>query len=279
MKLKIAMMVTGRYTCPPPKGVIYAPMLIARSIAEGLTKRGHKVTFFSPEGSNLKVSKIVTGNLKPLQGKKEHFIFSDPNIREREREKIRNLWDQYLIALIYRRVLNEKYDILHIHPIDRMLPFGLAVPNIPIVYTLHDPVYPWRAEIFRLFQSKNQHLVSLSNAQRKPAPDLNWIATIYNGLDLRKFPFSRRPKNQLLFLGRILPTKGADLAIKVALETGENLIIAGTPNKGRYWEEKIKPYLEKILSMWAISLMKKLINIMDNLKLLYVLSAGKNLLV
>lgn len=42
-----------------------------------------------------------------------------------------------------------------------------------------------------------------------------------------------------------MPTKGADLAIKVALETGENLIIAGTPNKGRYWEEKIKPYLGK----------------------------------
>jgi len=245
MKLKIATMVTGRYACPPPKGVIYAPMIIAKAVAEGLTKRGHEVTFFSPQGSNLKVSEIVTGNLKPLQGKKEHFIFSDPNIREREREKIKNLWDQYLIALIYQRVLNEKYNILHIHPIDRALPFGLAIPNIPIVYTLHDPVYPWRAEIFRLFQSKNQYLVSLSNAQRKPAPDLNWIATIYNGLDLKKFPFSRRPKNQLLFLGRILPTKGTDLAIKVALEARENLIIAGTPNKGRYWEKKIKPYLEE----------------------------------
>lgn len=80
-----------------------------------------------------------------------------------------------------------------------MLPFGLAVPNIPIVYTLHDPVYPWRAEIFRLFQSKNQHLVSLSNAQRKPAPDLNWIATIYNGLDLRKFPFQEDQKTNFYF--------------------------------------------------------------------------------
>jgi len=244
-KMRIATMISGHYTCPPPKGIIYAPMIIVQALAEGLTKRGHKVTFFAPLGSEIKVRRLVTGGLQPLNGPPPHKILGDPSIREREIGKITNLWDQYLVALIYKEVLRGKYDLIHIHPVDRALPFGLAFPGIPIVYTLHDPVYPWRAEIFRLFQSKNQYFVSLSNAQRKPALDLNWIATIYNGLDLKNFPFSKRPKNQLLFLGRILPTKGPDLAIEATLKARENLIIAGTPNKGRYWEKKIEPYLGK----------------------------------
>jgi len=244
-KLRIATMITGRYTCPPPKGVIYAPMLIAKAIVEGLVKRGHKVFFFGPEGSNLKVTKIISGGMNPLYGKKEHQILQGPMIREKEREKIKNLWDQYLISLIYQEALKGKYDLIHIHPVDRVLPFSLAFENIPVVYTLHDPIYPWRRDIFRMFQSKNQYFVSISNAQRKPAPYLNWVATIYNGIDLKYFPFKQKPKNQTLFLGRILPTKGTDIAIKAAKLAKVKLIIAGSPNRGDFWKNKIKPFLGK----------------------------------
>jgi len=245
MKLRIATLITGHYTTPPPKGVIYAPMIIAKLVAEELTKRGHEVTFFAPQGSKLKISKTVSGGLKPLHGKNHHHILYGPGIREIEIGKIANLWDQYLIALIYREALKKKYDILHIHPIDRALPFGLAFENIPVVYTLHDPIYPWRAEIFRMFQTKNQYFVSLSNSQRKPASDLNWAGTVYNGIDLKLFPFSEKPKDYCLFLGRLLPTKGVKEAIKAMKIVKEKLMIAGTPNEGEYWEKEIKPHLGK----------------------------------
>lgn len=244
-KLRIATMITGRYTCPSPKGIIYAPMLIVKAIVEGLVKRGHKVFFFGPEGSNVKVTQIISGGMKPLYGKKEHRIFQSPMIREKEREKIKNLWDQYLISLIYREALKGKYDLIHIHPADRVLPFGLAFENIPVVYTLHDPIYPWRRDVFQMFQSKNQYFVSISKAQRKPAPHLNWIATIYNGIDLKYFPFNQNPKNRTLFLGRLLPTKGPDVAIKAAVKAKAKLIIAGSPNRGDFWKDKIKPFLGK----------------------------------
>ena len=235
-------MITGHYTCPPPKGVIYAPMLIVKAVAEGLTKRGQKVYFFGPEGSKLKVTKIFSGGLKPLHGKRKHQILRDPKI---DSAKAANLWDQYLISLIYQGALKGEYDLIHIHPVDRALPFGLAIKKIPVVYTLHDPIYPWRAEIFRMFQSKNQYFVSLSDAQRKPAPDLNWAGTVYNGLDLKKFPFSEKPKDHCLFLGRLLPTKGVKEAIAACRISGERLIIAGTPSEGDYWEKEIKPHLNK----------------------------------
>jgi len=244
-KMKIATMITGRYPCPAPRKVIYAPIIIAKAIAEGLVKRGHKVTFFGPEGSRLKGVKIISGGLKPIQGKREHPILKDENIREREFVKILNLWDQYLISLIYQEALKGKFDLIHIHPVDRALPFGLTIKKIPIVYTLHDPIYPWRAMIFRMFQTKNQYFVSLSNAQRKPAPNLNWAGTVYNGLDLKKFTFSKKPKNHCLFLGRLLPTKGVKEAIQAVKIAREKLIIAGTPPEGEYWEKEIKPHLGK----------------------------------
>lgn len=240
--MKIATMITGHFTCPPPKGVIYAPMLILEAVAEGLAKKGHRVFFFGPEGSKLKAVKMISEGLKPLYGKRKQPILNDKNA---DQSKVANLWDQYLISLIYHEALKGKFDLIHIHPVDRALPFGMAIKNVPVVYTLHDPIYPWRAEIFKMFQTKNQYYISISDAQRKPAPNLNWAGTVYNGLDLKKFSFSDKPESHLLFLGRILPQKGPDIAIKAAQKTKEKLIIAGAPNKGAYWEEKIKPYLSK----------------------------------
>jgi glycosyltransferase involved in cell wall biosynthesis len=247
-KMKVGMMVTGHFTIPPPEKIIYAPMIIAKAIGEGLSQRGHKIYFFAPEGSKLKVTKIISGGLKPLHGisgKEDLKILSGPEVGGGEMGKIFNLWDQYLISLIYQKAIEKKLDLIHVHPVDRALPFGLAFKKIPIIYTLHDPVYPWRRDIFRLFKSKNQYYVSISDAQRKPAPDLNWAATVYNGLDLEIFPYSEKPKNQFLFLGRLLPTKGVAEAITAARKANVSLIIAGTPNKGSYWERKIKPFLGK----------------------------------
>lgn len=242
-KLRIATMVTGHYTTPPPFGVIYAPIDIAIAVSEGLERRGHEVTFFGPEGSDVKVSRVESGGLKPLQQNGGLPILKDNKAGGAEIPKVFNLWDQYLLSLMYKEALEGKFDILHIHPVDRALPFGFAVRNIPTVYTLHDPIYPWRAEIFHMFASPNQHYVSISNAQRKPAPNLNYLATIYNGIDLTDIPFSKKHGDYLLFVGRITPEKGVAEAIEVARKTGEELFILGPEVTGSYWEEKIKPYL------------------------------------
>lgn len=247
-KLKIGMMITGRYTIPSPKEIIYAPMFIAKAVAEGLTKKGHKVYFFAPRGSKLKVTKIITGNLKPLHGisrKKDLKILSGKYVGPVERLKIYTLWDEFFVSIMYKTAIRENFDILHIHPVDRALPLAMVVQKIPVVYTLHDPIYPWRAEVFKIFSSKNQYFVSISNAQRKPAPKLNYAATVYNGIDLRLFPFSAKTKDHLLFLGRLLPKKGPDIAIQAAIKAKEKLLIAGTPASGEYWHKKIKPYLGK----------------------------------
>lgn len=253
-KLRIATMVTGHYTTPPPFGVIYAPMDIAIAVSEGLELRGHEVTFFAPEGSDIKVSRVESGGLKPLQQSGGLSILKDKKVGGAENSKVFNLWDQYLLSLMYKEALEGKFDILHIHPVDRALPMAYAIRNIPTVYTLHDPVYPWRAEIFRMFASPNQHYISISDAQRAPAPDINWLGTIYNGIDLTHIPFSEKQGDYLLFVGRITPEKGVAEAVEVARKTGEKLFILGPEVAGSYWEEKIKPYLgDKIRHIGVVS--------------------------
>jgi len=98
-------------------------------------------------------------------------------------------------------------------------------------------------------------LVSISDAQRRPVPDANWVATIYHGIELDEFTFNPQMGGYLAFLGRISPEKGLDTAIRVARRAGMPLLIAARmplphmqdPNvqvDWAYWEEEIQPLLE-----------------------------------
>lgn len=236
-------MVSAHFTTPPPKSIIYAPMDIAVEVSEGLARRGHSVDFYAPVDSKIKAGRVVSAGLEALKqrGKK---ILNDPNIGFAETGKIFNLWDQYLLSELYKNAEAGKYDIVHIHPIDRALPLARAFQKIPTVYTIHDPIYPWRAEIFRKFASPNQHYISISNAQRKAAPDLNYLATIYNGVKLDEFKFSEKHDDFLLFVGRLIKNKGVMEAIQAARRAKEKLLIIGPRGGGKYWKE-VKPYLGK----------------------------------
>ncbi len=242
-KLRIATMVTGHFTTPPPPGIIYAPMDIAVAVSEGLVKKGHLVDFYGPEGTKVRVTNIISAGLKALKQPEGEAITKGQNVGNAEVNKIFNLWDQYLIAKMFAEAEKGNYDLLHIHPADRALPLALSHPKIPVFYTLHDPIYPWKAEIFSMFASPNQYYISISDAQRKPAPHLNYAATIYNGIDLSAFPFSESHDNYLLFSGRLKPEKGLAEAVQVAKMTGEKLLIVGSYAAGPYWNKKIVPHL------------------------------------
>jgi glycosyltransferase involved in cell wall biosynthesis len=79
----------------------------------------------------------------------------------------------------------------------------------------------------------------------------DWTA-IPNFVDLGKFTFQPTVAADapLVFLSRVEPIKGADLAIRVARHSGRRLLIAGNhatddSANGRYWREEIEPHLGK----------------------------------
>lgn len=247
--LRIATVVTGSFTTPQPLGITYAPIDLATALTAGLTSRGHKVSYFAPEGSQLLSGLLETCELPPLKQASAAKIVMETVTDKYEHGRIEQLWTQALIAQMFRRAEEGEYDILHVHPITACMPFAIAHPNVPVIYTLHDPISVWRRMVYHQLQSKNQWFVSISDSQRKPAPNLQYAATVYNGVDPALFPFAERAGDYLLFIGRIHPNKGILQAIKVAQMTGEKLVIIGQIGAEWqiFWDKEIKPHLnEKI---------------------------------
>jgi glycosyltransferase involved in cell wall biosynthesis len=74
---------------------------------------------------------------------------------------------------------------------------------------------------------------------------LNYLATVYNGIDLSLYPLRERSGDHLVFLGRIHPDKGVHLAIEVAHLSGLPLLIAGIIQDQTYFREQVEPYLDQ----------------------------------
>jgi len=118
-RLRIATFVSAHYSYPLPEGVVYAPIIMAKNLNEGLNNKGHEITFYSPGDTQIKVSKIIGKELLPLKQDGELSILKDLEDKVSDMGKINNLWDQYLLSLMFQKALSGEYDILHIHPADR----------------------------------------------------------------------------------------------------------------------------------------------------------------
>ena len=89
---------------------------------------------------------------------------------------------------------------------------------------------------------RDGYFVSVSDSDR--AAGLNYLATVYNGIDLSLYPLQEHGGDNLVFLGRIHPDKGVHLAIEVAKLTGMRLIIAGIIQDENYFRKQVKPHLD-----------------------------------
>jgi glycosyltransferase involved in cell wall biosynthesis len=89
-------------------------------------------------------------------------------------------------------------------------------------------------------------VISISNAQRRPVPQANWVRTIHHGLPEKLLmPQPVRPE-YLAVLGRIAPEKGVDRAIKIAMRCGIPLKIAAKIDRADqdYYDAIIRPLIE-----------------------------------
>lgn len=252
--MNIAMMVRGYIPVPRPADMVYAPIDLAIEIGKGLAERGHSVTFFAPLGSELDVP-VETLHLRPLaRSQKEfHNLHSNTDLMLHSAPA---LWDRYMINEMIARAEAGEYDILHFHHFEVAAQTAAHHPGVPFVYTLHDPISPQYREMFEMYASPNQHCISISNNQRRDAPDLPYAATAYDGVDTDLFPFSdEEPGDYLLCAGRIVPEKGIKEAIQVAEATGERLLIIGPvyADHQDYFDQHIKPHLnDRILHLGFI---------------------------
>ncbi len=134
-------------------------------------------------------------------------------------------------------------DVVHDHTLAG--PLTALGRRIPTVATMHGPVEGETAEYYRQLGDAVS-LVAISAAQRASAPDLNWVGTVGNGLDVESYPFREDKEDWVLFVGRFVEDKGAHLAIDAARAAGRHIKLAGKvnqPAEQEYFEQAVRPRL------------------------------------
>jgi glycosyltransferase involved in cell wall biosynthesis len=231
-------------------GRIFAPRDLLVGLADGLTKKGHEITVFSVPDLKTKAN---------LVGISLDYIKTNPVIHKfRHIEKTRREWlntefmkrnyELNAIACAYDYARQGKIDLLHsYHNSSLFITYYFhSFSKFPTVYSLHDPLPPRGSfEYLELSKFKDYPHISLSNQMRKSDLKLNFVKTIYNGLDVESYSFCSTPLDYFLFMGRMVPEKGLHNAIAVALALNTRLKIgtqiSGDVEKSFYFLEKIQP--------------------------------------
>jgi glycosyltransferase involved in cell wall biosynthesis len=132
-----------------------------------------------------------------------------------------------------------EFDLIHSHYDFMALAFTRLVKT-PVLTTIHGFSSPQIMPVYEKYRAG--HFVSISDADRSPT--LNYLATVYNGIDLSLYPPRTRRGDDLIFIGRIHPDKGVHLAIQVAKQSGRRLMIAGILQDASYFRDQVQPHLD-----------------------------------
>ncbi len=194
---------------------------VAGNITEGLVARGWDVTLFATADS------ITKARLHAVVEKgDEEDPGSDPKVLE------------YLhLSEAFEHA--DEFDLIHSHYDFMALSFSRLVKT-PVLTTIHGFSSPKIMPVYEKYRDGN--FVSISESDR--VEGLNYLATVYNGIDLALYPLVEKSGDRLVFLGRIHPDKGTHLAIEVALASGCPLTIAGIIQDEGYFRDEVEPHLD-----------------------------------
>ena len=124
-----------------------------------------------------------------------------------------------------------EFDVIHCHSDWLHLPV-LQRSGVPLVTTLHGRLdIPHVREVTSRFPKAG--FVSISDNQRIPLPNVNWLGTVHHGMPTDCLHYSPVSERHLVFLGRITPEKGPDVAVRWAKAAGLPLRIAAKILVGR----------------------------------------------
>ena len=193
---------------------------VTSSLTEGLTARGVDVTLFATLDSQTAAR---------LDGVCPHGYAEDPSMDGR-------VWEALHVSHALGR--SGEFDLVHSH-LD-WLPLAFAAQlRAPMVTTVHG--FSDR-RILPAYTRARSGYVSISEADR--VPELEYLATIYHGIDLSALPFQPVAGEDLVAFGRIHPDKGTATAIAIARAAGRRLVICGIVQDQQYFAEQVEPHVD-----------------------------------
>jgi len=219
---------------------------ITAQLARGLATRGHRVTLLATAGSD----DIPGVDLVSL-GVKAREIAWPAAPRDLDGQIFRGLLvrEQEIFhhILLHLRGQHGQFDLLHNNSFSGW-PIALAdMLPFPMLTTLHCPpiLLEQNAALrARAAASLPNLTIAVSHGlAREFAHIVPITAVVHNGVEVPSTP-EQTPQRYLLFVGRIAPEKGADLAIAAARAAGVPLLLAGRIEDQAYYEREVAPHLD-----------------------------------
>jgi glycosyltransferase involved in cell wall biosynthesis len=196
------------------------------SLTESLVQLGHEVTLFAT-GDSRTSARLVPGIAEAVN--------FDP-------ETVISAYHIAMLENVYRHASD--FDVIHSHLDHLTLPF-IGTTKTPTVLTLHGRVdTPELGRVYGAYPSANY--VAISHNQRRSQPDINWIATVHNGIDVKNYRYYPVAGDYLCFVGRISLDKRPERAIEIAKRVGIPLKIAAKigPEDREYFTSMVEPLFD-----------------------------------
>ena len=216
--MKVALLGPIAWRTPPRH---YGPWeLITSLLAEGLTERGVDVTLFATLDS---VTKATLDGVSPAGYEESDEIDG-------------RVWEALHVSHALAR--SAEFDVVHNH-LD-WLPLAFSAHcAAPMLTTVHGFS---GSHILPAYRRARSRFVSISDSDRSPG--LDYVATVYHGIDVDALPVNATGGDDLILFGRIHPDKGTDLAIEIARRAGRRLVMAGIVQDHAYFTELIEPHID-----------------------------------
>lgn len=211
---------------PPAYGGTEAVVYL---LTEGLVARGHEVVLYA-SGDSLTSAELRSVYPRSLRTATD---LKDPAPYD---------WLHGASALADAR----EFDIIHNHAGELVMAMSHLV-DTPLLTTLHCLVTPDTRIIWENYRGFYNTL-SAASLRTLPAsiPRGNYVGVVYNAIDVKSFPFRPNKDEYLLFLSRVAPEKGADVAIQVAKRLGVPLVVAGKVDRvdREYFRTVVEPLID-----------------------------------
>jgi glycosyltransferase involved in cell wall biosynthesis len=197
-------------------------------LTEELVSLGHDVTLFGTGDSqtSARLHKVWPRALR-----------LDPAVRD-------PIAPHILLMEEVRRMADE-FDVLHFH-MDYWSFSLFSRQKVPFCTTLHGRLDLAELQpVFDMFP--NVPLLSITDAQRRPVPQANFVATVHHGIPTNLLtPLPGVTPSYLAFIGRICPEKRPDRAIRIARAAGLPLKIAAKIDRADqdYFDTVVRPMLD-----------------------------------
>jgi glycosyltransferase involved in cell wall biosynthesis len=218
--------VSPLYESVPPRGYGGTERVVSY-LTEELVAQGHEVTLFASGDSYTKAR---------LEACAPRALRPDPAAGEPIAI--------HLVALERMLRMAPEFDVIHAHVDYLAYPFARRIQT-PVLSTLHGRL-DLEALVPLYREYREQRVVSVSGAQRRPLPWLRWMGTVHHGLPRDLYTFRPVSEGYLAFVGRISPEKRVDRAIEIARRAHLPLRIAAKidPVDVEYFRETIRPLLD-----------------------------------